>query len=358
MRRFDPPAALITLTLLGACSQEYPNPFEDPTLVTTVAPPTDTDLVFTTDGWTTARGRGRELMALARDGTRLTRLTFCDAEGRPCDTVEAALAPDRIRAAVRRVLADSNGDGRLDERDDAALVYVDLAAQVEAELVPATGRTSGIDWAPTQDILVYSAQGAGGEDLFRTTPRRDNAQDTVDLSCPSFAGQTPSCDVQLSERRPRIDPAGTVATFARIQSGGSAEVWVFQTTATQNRVTLGAADGVLLAGTPYRVGSDTDPTYSPDGRSIAFRHLVAATSDGRGLWEIRTVRTTGTELRTISTGSAWSGAPDWGADGILFPEADASGTRLMLSQPDGTALRAIATFPEGTRLDNPRWLRR
>jgi len=359
MRRHLRPAALVAVIVLPGCGQNYPNPFEDPALITTVAPPAGTELVFASDGWANAPGRGRELMAVAADGSSLTRLTFCDS-GRPCDILEGALAPDNQRVTVRRVLADTSGDGRLDDGDDASLVYVDLAAQVEAELLPATARASGIDWAPAQDILVYSAQGTGGEDLFRTTPRRptsDNAQETVDLSCPSFAGAPPNCDVQISELRPRIDAAGTIAAYARIQAGGSAELWIFQTTANQTRVTTAAAGAGLLPGTSYRIGSDTDPTFSPDGRTLVFRHLTAA-GDGRGVWEMRTVRTDGSELRTLAAGDAWRGAPDWNANGIVFPEADATGTRLVILQGDGSGRRDITSFPAGFRIDNPRWLRR
>ncbi|HET7290858.1 MAG TPA: hypothetical protein VFM88_00405 [Vicinamibacteria bacterium] len=361
MRRFPPPLVVVALASLAACSNEYPNPFDDPSLISTVPPPDGTTIVFSTDGWSSVQGSGRELMAVATDGSLLTRLTFCHSDSRPCDIPEGALAADNERSVVRRVVADTNGDGRLDERDDASLVYVDLAARVEAELLPSTARVTGIDWVPSADVLVYSAQGAGGEDLFRTTPRRptsDNAQETVDLSCPNFGGGTANCDTGISERRPRIDAAGSVAAYARIAAGGASEVWVFQTTVNQTRVTTAPAGGELLPGTPYRAGSDTDPSYSPDGRSLVFRHLVAVTSDGRGVWELRTVRPNGTELFTPVSRGSWLGAPDWGADGIAFPEADASGTRLMLIQPDGTGARPIVSFPAGTRLDNPRWLRR
>src|SRR5262245_47544133 len=357
MRRRAPVLALAATTLSVACNHDYPNPFEDPSLINSVPPPAGTSIVFTSDGWSAAAGHGAELRPVATDGSQLTRLTFCDNDTRPCDTFEAALAPDNQRAATLRVIADSNGDGVLDERDDASLVFLDLVAQAEAELVPASQRATGIDWAPAADILVYSAQGIGGEDLFRTTPQRptpDNAQETVDLSCPSG---TQNCDATVGERRPRIDPTGSIAAFSRIAGGGAAEVWVFQTTANQSQVTTGSSGGALLAGTPYLVGSDTDPSFSPDGRTIVFRHLTATTSDGRGRWELRTARSNGTELQTLVSDDSWLGAPVWGGDGILFPEADASGTRLVLIAEDG-ARRAIVSFPAGTRIDNPRWLRR
>jgi Tol biopolymer transport system component len=352
MRRLLP-SLLLAVT---ACNPEYPNPFDDPTLTRTVPPPPGSALVFTTDAWSTAPGRGRELMAVAADGSGLTRLTFCDdGDARLCDSAEAAIAADGERAAIRRAL-DTSGDGRVDHADDASLVYVDFVRQAEAELVPAAVRVSGVDWSPTADLLVYSGQGPGGEDLFRTNVQRptdDNAQQTLDLSCPGGQG---SCDAGLSERRGRINDAATLAVFERTADAGAAsEVWVFQTNTAQFRVTTAPGGGAPLAGTPYRVGSDADPDYAPDGSHVVFRHLEDAA--GRGVWQIRTANVTGSDLSALTSGAAWRGAPDWGRLGIVFPEADASGTRLVLVQADGSGRRVIAAFPAGARVDSPRWLR-
>ena len=76
MRRLIPPAALIAVVLLAACGQDYPNPFDDPSLITTVAPPEGTHLVFASDGWSSAPGRGRELMAVALDARGATVLPY------------------------------------------------------------------------------------------------------------------------------------------------------------------------------------------------------------------------------------------------------------------------------------------
>jgi Tol biopolymer transport system component len=349
---------LAWLPLLVACNRTYPNPFEDPTQTPTLPPPAGAALVFSSDGWASAPGRGRELMAVALDGTGLARLTFCDdGTSRLCDSAEAALAPDRTRAAVRRAL-DLSGDGRIDERDDASLVYVDLSRQAEAELVAASQRVSGVDWSPAGELLVYSARGGGGEDLFRTNPQRpspDNAQQTVNLSCPSVGSVPAACDTTVAERRGRIDDSGSIATFERALGDGPSEVFIFQTTTQQFRVTSAPSGGALLPATPYREGSDADPDFAPDGRAIAFRHLTSAA--GRGQWEIRSAAVNGTNLTTLVAGPAWRGAPDWGADGIVFPESDAASTRLVLIQPDGSGRRELVAFPSGYRLDNPRWLR-
>ncbi len=359
MRRSLLRVLLPTLPLLIGCNPQYPNPFEDATQTPTVPPPPGTALVFTSDAWATAPGRGRELMAVALDGGGLTRLTFCDdGASRLCDTGEAALAPDQLRAAVRRAL-DTNGDGRVaDPGDDASLVYVDLSRQGEAELLAASARVSGVDWSPAADLLVYSANGGGGEDLFRTNPQRptaDNAQGTVNLSCPGVGTTPGSCDASVAERRGRIDDTGSIAAFERTVGDGPTEVWIFQTTVQQFRITAAPLGGAPLAGSPYREGSDADPDFSPDGRSVVFRHLASV--QGRGSWEIRQAAVNGTSLATLVSGAAWRGAPDWGQDGIVFPESDAASTRLVLIQPDGSGRRELVSFPAGYRIDNPRWLR-
>lgn len=357
MRRLALPAALSLLAWAG-CNPDYPNPFADATQTATAVPPAGAAVVFTSDAWNSTAGRGRELMAVSLDGTGLTRLTFCDnGADRLCDTRQAALAADRERAAVLRAL-DSNSDGRVDQDEPAALIYVDLERSGEAELVASSARVTGVDWSPTADLLVYSAEGGGGEDLFRTDPTRptpENAQNTANLTCPGSALQPGACDTALSERRGRIDDSGSVAVFERTTVPGPTEVWVFQTSTQLFRVTTATAGGAPLQGTPYREGADADPDFAPDGRTVAFRHLVAAI--GRGHWQIRSSQVNAAGLTTIVAGAAWRGAPDWGQGGIVFPETDASGTRLVLIQPDGSGRRELVRFPPDFRIDNPRWLR-
>jgi hypothetical protein len=361
MRPRATPALLLLATVGVACSQAYPDPFQDSQLSPTATPPPDAQLIFS--GNNHAPGGGRELYAIAASGASQTRLTFCSDADKTCQTLEAALAPDRARAVVRRVLQDTNGDGKLDDADDAALVYVDLANQVEAVLVPSSQRVTGVDWSPTDDVLVYSAQGDGGEDLFRTTPIRptpDNAQQTRNLTCPldAVTGR-PNCDPGIRERRPRIDPTGSIAAFERIDATGKSRVFIFQSSASLIPVTAGGAGSDPLPGTPYIVGSDADPSFSPDSRSLVFRRLTSAGTDGRGTWDVLIVGNNGTGLTTIASGPTWRGAPGWGTGGIVFPEQDPAtgGVRLRLLQPDGSGAHDVLSLAAGFVLENPRWLR-
>lgn len=362
MKRFGALAAASVLLALTGCSKDYPNPFEGQ--ISTNPPTADAALIFTGNGWSETSGQGREAFSANPAGSNLTRLTFCNDSSQVCDTAEAMLAPDHRRAILRVLDTDTNADGVLSPEDGYALVYVDLDRQAQATLVEASQQVTGMDWSPVQDLVVYSAQGIGGEDLFRTTPIRptpDNQQDTRNLSCviDPTTGAPGACDDRIRDRRPRIDPSGSFLCFERIGVDGKGQIWVFQNVATMFGVTTGGPGSEALTGTPYVVGSDADPDFSPDNSSIVFRRLKATGNGGRGTWDIMAVNSDGTNLRTIATGPAWRSAPDWSTDGsIAFAESDvATGTPTLVQvDADGSNRRTLVSLAAGFRLDFPRWL--
>ena len=316
--------------LLAACNTTYDNPFANSN--PTVAPRADATIVYASNGYAARPGSPDEIFAVGDGGAGVTRLTFCNNDTRRCSSIEAAPAPDRFRVALRRVDTDSNKDGQLTAADGEALLVVDLARSVEGGLLQSNAKVSGIDWSPTGDVLVYSAAGEGGiEDLYRADP---NGQNTRNLTSTNT----------VRERRPRIDPSGSAALFERIDVDGKGQIWLFSSTGTQVRVTTGGDGGAALAGTPYVVGSDADPDYSPDGRSVVFRRLTGSGNGALGTWDIMTARLDGTGLTTLVTGAAFRGAPDWGPKGIVFPEVDSTSARLVLVQGDGSGRQVLVTL--------------
>ena len=340
------PRALVTVlaAALGACSSTPGNPFANSNQ--TLPPPAAASIVFASNSYLPVAGAPRELFAMETSGAGLTRLTFCNIEPRRCDTSEAAPAPDRQRMAVLRVSEDADGNGRLTAADGQALLAVDLGRAVEGLIVPQASNASGIDWSRGGEVLVYSATGDGAvEDLFRVDPNGANSRNLT---------ATPNA----RERRPRIDPTGSVAVYERIEADGKGAIFIFNSTLSQTRVTSGGPAGAPLAGTPYVVGADADPDYSPDGRTLVFRRLTDTGNGGLGSWDILTVRPDGTGLAVVASGAAYRGAPDWGPQGILFTEVSQSAgtTQLVLVQPDGTGRRSILTVPATLEISNPRWL--
>jgi hypothetical protein len=340
------------LAALPSCSRSTASPFT--AQIRTVPPPSDADLAYTANDWSTDSTSGREVYSVRLDGTGVTRLTFCN-DVQPCDMIEAAFSHDRTRAAIRQ---------RLSPDQPPALEYYDLTRSATAELVPSQSAVSGVDWSTVGDILAYSAIGAaqGTDDLFRTDvvrPTSDNQQNTANLTCvPSSTAGVPPCDPTIVDRRPRLDDTTSTAVYERIAPGGKGEIYRFVST-TQETLVAGAGEGSgTLPGSDYTVGSDADPDYSPDASLVVFRRLMAATGDGLGTWDLLVANVDGSQVRTLVSGSAFRGAPDWRAGGILFPERD-PGTgqySLIVIQPDGSGRRTVLTLPTGFVLSYPRWL--
>lgn len=351
--------ALASAALSSACGQDSNNPFSAGSTLGHLRP--TAAIVFTSDAYAARPGGPREVFALDEDGAGMTRLTICNVDTRRCDSSEVAPASDGRRLAIRRSTADTNGDGRVGPGDAEAVFIADLQRGVEGKLQlrarAATStstfinndRLSGLDWSPLDDILVYSANGEGtNDDLFRTVPRPDpDVTETRNLTATQA----------IRERRPRIDPSGTVAVYERTDATGKSEVFIYTNATQQFRVTSGGELGEALAGSAYLVGADADPDYSPDGRSVVFRRLMGTGNGGLGLWDMMTVRTDRTNLTTLASGPLYRSAADWGPKGILFSEIDrlTNLARLVVMQPDGSGRRVLATL-NGFDIASPRWL--
>jgi Tol biopolymer transport system component len=337
-----PRLAPLALVLFCACNSNFENPFAN---TTRTNPPRPSSVVVFASNIHTTPGAGRELFAVDADGGGLTQLTFCSSPTRPCDTSAVSPAPDRQRVVVSRRI-DSNGNGRLDNDEGGAMLFLDLVRGTEASLVPATSLVSAVDWAPTGDVLVFAAAGEGGvEDLFRADTNGGNNRNLT-------------ASAAVRERGARVDPTGSVAVYERVEAGVKSAIFVFVDRTRQVRITTPADGTAALAGTHYVVGSDADPAFSPDGRRIAFRRLTGTGAEGLGTWDVFTISTDGTGLTPIASGADFRGAPDWGEGGIVFEEADgATGARRLVTvQPDGSGRRVLVTAARGTDLSHPRWL--
>jgi Tol biopolymer transport system component len=324
-------AALSLLAFIGACGDDSGNPFG---AGRTRAPSADAVLLFVSASWAAEPDNPRELLALNADGSVLERLTGCATLENPCDFLSAAPSPDRTRVAAIRTEPGA-------EAGASALYFMDLARSVEQLLFP-RARVASVDWSPDGSFLLYTSVDPGGrEDLFFSAP---NGSDPQNL--------TGSTDVR--ERAPRVDPGARTAAFERIDSGGVGRIYIYQATP----VTSGEAAGPSLPGTPYVVGADADPAWSPDATSIVFRRLTGVGYGDLGTWDVLTVKADGTGLKTLATGAVYRGAPDWGRTGIVFVETDLARneSQLVVVQADGSGRRVLRTESADFRMGAPRFL--
>ncbi len=338
-------AGAILAFAIASCSTQYPNPFENSNQM--VPPPTAAKIVFTANTYATQPGGGLDLFAMEDTGAGVTRLTFCNTTDRRCDYLEAIPGPDRTRQAVRRIL-DSDGDGKITAADGTSLRIVDLTRAVEGELVAGNAHVSGADWSPGEEILYYSAAAsATDDDLFQIT---SNGQSNQNLT------STPG----LRERRPRFNLSGTALAFERIDATGRGQIWIATSLGLRALTPAGTA-GAALAGTPYIVGSEADPVFSPDSKFVLYRQLVATGNGGLGAWDLMIIRTdvsAPTPTTLVTGGGAFRGAADWGAAGILFVETvSGSGPQLVFVDASGGGRKVLMTAGTGFDIAFPRWLK-
>jgi Tol biopolymer transport system component len=330
MRRATCVAVLAVLA--AACGHDSTNPFG---LVT--RPPSDEAVVlFVSGSWAEAPGEPRELLALNADGSKVEQLTQCAQADPPCDFVQIAPSPDRARLAAIRTTPDA-------EAGATALYFTDLSRGVET-LVFRNRRIGSVDYSPDGSFIVFSAMvpQTDQEDLFYSEP---NGQGERNLTS----------SMAFRERNARIDPFASTAVYEGIDESGVSRVYLF----AQTPLTSGPASGEPLPDTPYVVGGDADPVFSPDGGSIAFRRLTGVGNGGLGTWDLLTLRLDGTSTPVpIASGALFRGAPDWGTRGILYVETDAaaSESRLVFVQPDGTGRTVLRAEDAGYRMGSPRWL--
>lgn len=283
MRRF---LLVCTSALALACGNNGGNPFNSASPARPPSP--DAAILFVSGAWSGQPGGTRELMAIAADGSNLQQLTTCGRAAPPCDILQVAPSPERTRVVAVRTTPEAAPGAQI-------LYFMDLSRSVETIIFPSR-RIDSADWSRDGSFLLFSSSGAqvSNEDLFTSQPNGAEEQNLTE-------------SLSVRERRARLDPFGRTAVFERIDETGVSRIYLFR----ENPVTSGPAPGPPLEGTPYVVGADADPAFSPDGSLIVFRRLTSTGNGGLGTWDlIVSSGAAGAVPRTLVTGALYRGAPD------------------------------------------------
>jgi TolB protein len=97
-------------------------------------------------------------------------------------------------------------------------------------------------------------------------------------------------------------------------------------------------------------GTNTYPSWSPDGSKIAFRRMIGDMNS-----EVFVANSDGTDVRNLSNHPAFDGWPAWSPDGkrIAFSSNRNANYQIFIMNADGTDPHLLANT-EG-RATEPRW---
>ncbi len=139
---------------------------------------------------------------------------------------------------------------------------------------------------------------------------------------------------------PAYNPDMTKILFATTATGGGRGVQVFDVASGQTTT--------LFDPTPQSY--DSGPSWSPDGRQIAFE------SDIDGDMELYVMNADGTNVRQITHNTVWDEGPAWSPDGTKFAfshGADDLHLDIWTMNVDGSDQRQLTTYPG--RDESPDW---
>ncbi|HVE91344.1 MAG TPA: hypothetical protein VNE62_03440 [Actinomycetota bacterium] len=157
---------------------------------------------------------------------------------------------------------------------------------------------------------------------------------------------------------PHWSPDGSLIAFATVSAAGNNETWAPTTVAPDLAVIKPDGSGFTLL-TQSREHWDADPAWSPDGSRIAFSRYAsgswgATIGCSRPVGEgpnIYTISRDGTNLVPLTSKGGWS--PTWSPDGrriaflkpgCAYPGADQSQPVLVSMNADGSDERRIGTL--------------
>jgi Tol biopolymer transport system component len=160
----------------------------------------------------------------------------------------------------------------------------------------------------------------------------------------------------VSEGQPAWSPDATKLLYRRTPQNPlvqNADTWVLDIEESAAHPLLPATDPVLL-----RTGDERYPSYSPNGKQIAFRGDLdlAEPSGDEELYVMDVVNGKGTNVRQLTSNADFDSAPSWSPDGtqILFerapagtftPGVEAQEKDVYVMRADGTDVRRLTDSP-------------
>jgi Tol biopolymer transport system component len=261
-----------------------------------------------------------DLWWMRGDGSAPARLTTT-----PLDERAPALSPDRTQIAY------STSDGAL---------WILTTADRKATRLPLDdgARHSNPSWSPDGRQIVFTTYTMSGQGEDATLSIYDVQQKTTRQLLLQDGAQDYA----------RIHPDGRSMVYS---SSGAITIFGFGYVVAQQLWTMSLVSGrveqLLLAR-----GKDTQPAWSPDGRSVAF------VSDREGATQLWRAAADGSHVTRLTQGPAASMHPAWspGSDEIAFVSDDGRASALAVVAASGGESRRFDLSSSGiVNMRDPHW---
>jgi Tol biopolymer transport system component len=220
---------------------------------------------------------------------------------------------DPITLMTLAICADTDNNGKINEKDKSELFLLNLAAGEMDCLTCEFDLTSinNPDYSPVKKSVVFSAQysSAFHNYLFSIDGNKNLVQITDQADFMDF-------DCSWSED-------GTKIVFSRLPSPWfttPSQVWLMNADGTnQERITAGGPDPKNEGNHgPYPIGIDADPDLSRDNKKIVFSRLKTGKKNVPfGVYELIVVDVDTKEIKTLDSQYA-NMIPQWKTGGILI----------------------------------------
>ena len=257
------------------------------------------------------RDGAKELFVMDYDGYHRRRLTF-DATL----NLAPAWSPDRRRLAF--VTYRKGDDPRIEE--------LDLITGARRALVAFPGLNITPEWSPSGEELAFATTKDGNSEIYK-----------VDKYGKRFERLT---DHGAADLAPTWSPTGRELAFTS-DRGGTPQIYLM------------SADGTNVRPLTYRdqQGSyNTAAAWSPKGDWIAY-----VCRDERRILKLCLISPDGQQGRQLTTGSGNDESPSWSADGrhIAFSSTRNGRRDIYMINTDGTGLERLTTG--GSSNEDPAW---
>jgi len=194
--------------------------------------------------------------------------------------------------------------------------------------------------APSKDPIVHVVRGPAGRFLFQSNKSGQEQVYSMDASGGDIRALTNGPD---GHGAPAVSPDGSRIAFDAWNATRDLGIHVADADGSHARAITSLPDPVK--------GADSQPTFSPDGRTIAFQRTSDYSDPLKVKAAIFVIGVDGTGLKQLTPFDLDAGHPRWSPDGTTILFADnidiygapgANGdANLWTVQPDGTGLAQL-----------------